>query len=121
MRYVSDDGIEFDTAQECIEYEENLKRIKDSFIIYDKNLNVIDVDDMNGYEYIAVLSNPKEVKDYLYHEVGWGDDIRDVGIYKLNEDGIFESVDELIEKYSKLVISLKTVKTGILQKQSDGV
>ena len=39
MRYVADDGTEFDNEKECLEYEEHINDIKKCFILYGEKLN----------------------------------------------------------------------------------
>ena len=119
MKYLSDDGIEFDTEQECLEHEEMLAKVKNSFVLYDENLKVINVEDTLQYNYIHILSNPDEVRDYIYDETGWGDGFNGTGVYKLNENGDWEKLDDLIDNYRQLADSLEVVKIDILQRQAN--
>ena len=49
MRYVADDGMEFDTEQECLDYEREQMKIKENFVLYDKDFNKIDINDNIDY------------------------------------------------------------------------
>ncbi len=119
MRYVSDDGIEFDNEQECREYENEINAIMDCFVLYDVDLNEINVDETNRYEYIHILSDSGKVCSYIYDQTGWGEGFEEAGIYRLNENGVWQNVDNLIDEYTKKVDSLKAIKTGILQQQAN--
>ena len=76
-------------------------------------MNIIEVDDCNRYEYIHIISNPEEVAGYLYHQVGWGEGIEGIGIYKLCEDGIWRNLDSQISEHEKQLEFLKSVKNNI--------
>lgn len=113
MRYLSDDGVKFDTEQECREYEDNIRRIKESFVLYDDKLNVIEVNETNRYEYIHILANPEEVESFIYQQTGWSGNIIDVGIYKLSGEGEWQNIDTLIKEYTDNLEYLKLVKHTI--------
>lgn len=102
MRYVADDGMEFDTEQECLEYENKQMKIKDNFVLYDKDFNKIDdINDTDNYEYIYIISDVQGVAEYLHYWVGFSDGLNDTGLFWLNDEGEWESVNDLIDYHKK--------------------
>ena len=72
MRYVADDGTEFDTEQDCLDYEREQMKIKENFVLYDKDFNKIDINDTDNYEYLYIISDVQGVAEYLRYWVGMG-------------------------------------------------
>ena len=115
MKYVADDGTEFTTEQECLAYEKKMEDILYSYIMFNKDVNVIANDDFNNLEYLYILDNAEDVCDYIYNETGWKDGINGRGIYRLNEDGDFEAVDGLISDYLSKAQMVTEVKNKIIK------
>lgn len=98
MRYVADDGTEFETEKECLEHECLLADIESSFIMYDKDLDRLSLKDYEDCYYVHVLRRAKDVGDYLYNHYGLGvdrDDITKDDLYYYDDDGRFRSVNSL--------------------------
>ena len=115
MRYVADDGTEFTTEKECLEYESSIADIENSFIIYDAQLNK--VDNIDYCYYVNILKRPKDVAEYLYNQYGIGmsvDDIGKEGLYLYNEDGRFKNVDELRRYHCEQALRLQRVRKKLL-------
>ena len=108
MRYVADDGMEFDTEQECLDYEREQMKIKDNFVLYDKDFNKIGIDDIESYEYLYVISDVQGVVKYLRCWVGICDGLNDTGLFWLNDKGEWESVNDLIDYHKKELDRLET-------------
>lgn len=109
MRYVADDGTEFDTEQDCLDYEQKQMKIKDNFILYDKDFNKInDINDTDNYEYIYIISDVQGVAEYLHYWVGFSDGLNDTGLFWLNDEGEWESVNDLIDYHKKELDRLET-------------
>lgn len=116
MRYVADDGTEFDTEKECLEYEEHINDIKKCFILYSENLNKLTYDSADSVYYLHILEKPTEVANYLYEEYGLGfnyDIINTIGIYYYDDDGLWKYVDGMIEAYINRINKLKSIATQI--------
>lgn len=111
MRYVADDGMEFNTEKECIEYEKNLCDIKNSFLMYDENFNLIDTETtyaLDHARYLYVLDNAQDAALYLKEEWGFGDGISGTGIYIAREeefgwDSVYGLIDYHKEEIDKLI------------------
>ena len=115
MRYVADDGTEFETEKECLEYERSIADIENSFIVYDAQLNK--VNNIDYCYYVDILRRPKDVAEYLYNQYGLGmstDDISKEGIYLYNEDGVFKNVDELFRYHCEQARRLQRVRKRLL-------
>lgn len=108
MKYVADDGMEFDTEKECLDYEREQMKIKDNFVLYDKDFNKIDINDINNYEYLYIISDVQGVAEYLRNWVGFCDGLDDIGLYRLNDDGDWEFVNDLIDCHKKELDILET-------------
>lgn len=115
MRYVADDDTEFSTEKECLEYEEKQNKIKKCFALYNTNFDNVGLDDLHHWEYIDILSDWENVKIYIGDYSGWRDGIVSNGVYRLNYDGYWESVSELVNDYrdkmNKMAESLHTIET----------
>lgn len=114
MRYVADDGTEFRTEKECIEYEKNLCDIKNSFLMYDENFKLIDTEttySLDYARYLYVLDNVQDVALYLKEEWGFGDGISGTGIYIAREEEFgWDSVDGLIDYHKEEIDKLYKIK-----------
>ena len=108
MKYVADDGMEFDTEKECLDYERKQMKIKDNFVLYDKDFNKIDINDINNYEYLCIISDVQGVAEYLRNWGGFCDGLDDIGLYRLNDDGNWEFVNDLIDCHKKELDILET-------------
>ena len=109
MRYLSDDGIVFDTELKCREHENQLRAQQLPFVLYDENLNEVSIDDTYRIYYIQVLGNPEAVDQYTATEYGW-DGIDRIGIYELHDEGYWQNIDDLIEQATEKIKSLSSVK-----------
>lgn len=115
MKYVADDGIEFETEKECLEHERSIADIEKSFIIYDKKLN--EVDNIDYCDYINVLRRAKDVANYLYDQYGIGmerGDIDKEGIYLYDVDGRFKYVDDLVRYHCEQARRLQRGRKRLL-------
>lgn len=115
MRYVADDGTEFETEKECLEHESSIADIENSFIIYDKKLN--EADNIDYCYYINVLRRADDVANYLYNQYGLGmerDDINKEGIYLYDDNGRFKYVDDLFRYYCEQARKLQRVRKRLL-------
>lgn len=115
MKYVAEDGTEFTTEKECLDYENSIADIENSYIIYDAQLNR--VRNIDYCYYLAILKRPRDVAEYLYNQYGLGmsiDDIDKEGIYLYNEDGRFKGVDELFRYHCEQARRLQRVRKKLL-------
>lgn len=114
MRYVADDGTEFETEKECREYEQEFYKIHLSMIIFDENFDKIDVANaccLSNACYLYVKGNAEKVKAYLKEQFAFGEGIYKSGMYIA--DGIEEKwnfIDNLIEQYRVNIEKLIDIK-----------
>ena len=97
MKYVADDGTEFKTEKECLEYESYVADIESSFIMYGSKFNKLSPKDYEYCRYVNVLGRATEVGEFLYKQYGLGvyrNTIVKEGIY-IYDDGNFKSIREL--------------------------
>lgn len=116
MRYVADDGTEFNTEKECLEYESHLNNIKRCFVLYGEKLNKLTDDSSESVYYLHILEKPVEVATYLYEEYGLGFNVEVVdaiGIYYYDNDGLWKYVDDMIKDYTNKIKELKSIATQI--------
>jgi hypothetical protein len=116
MRFVADDGTEFSTEKECLEYENNVNDIKKCFILYGDNLNELTEDSFDSLCYLHILEKPEEVVTYLYNQYGFGFNtkaITEIGIYVYDDFGMWRNVDNLITSHIDKAKSLKEIATKI--------
>ena len=117
MKYVADDGTEFETEKECLEHECLLADIESSFIMYDENLNKLSSEDYDDCYYINVIRRANDVGDYLYNHYGIGverTDIAKEGIYYYDNDGRFRSVDALFCYHCEQARKFQRVRKKLL-------
>lgn len=120
MRYVADDGTEFETEKECKEYEQEFYKIHLSMIIFDENFDRIDVANAcclsNAY-YLYVKGNAEKVKSYLEEQFGFGEGIYKSGIYIVDgKEARWNFIDNLIEQYRSNIEKLITIKREIIRR-----
>ena len=112
--FIADDGTEFETEKECIEYEKNLCDIKNSFLMYDEKFELIDTETtytLDHARYLYVLDNAQDVALYLKEEWGFGDGISGTGIYIAREEEFgWDSVDGLIDYHKEEIDKLYKIK-----------
>lgn len=117
MRYVADDGTEFETEKECMEYECLLADIESSFIIYDERFNKLSSENYESCHYVSVLRRALDVSEYLYSQYGLGmchDDITEDGFYIYDDDGCFKSVSELFRYHCEQAKRFQRIKKKLL-------
>ena len=117
MRYVADDGTEFDTEKECLEYESLIADIENSFIMYDERLNKLSPENYESCHYVCVLRKALDVSEYLYNQYGLGmnrDDITNNGVYMYDDDGRFKSVSELFRYHCEQAERFQMIKKKLL-------
>lgn len=117
MRYVADDGTEFETEKECLEHECLLADIESSFIMYDERFNKLSSENYESCHYVSVLRRALDVSEYLYSHYGLGmnrDDIDKEGIYLYNDDGRFQLVDELFCYHCEQARRLQRIRKKLL-------
>ena len=117
MRYVADDGTEFETEKECLEHECLLADIESSFIMYDEKFDKLSSNEADRCFYVNVLRRATDVADYLYRHYGLGmnrDDIDKEGIYLYNDDGRFQLVDELFCYHCEQARRLQRIRKKLL-------
>ena len=118
MRYVADDGTEFDNEKECLEYESHINDIKKCFVLYGEKLNKLTNDSSESVYYLHILEKPVEVATYLYDEYGLGFNIEAVdriGIYYYDDNGLWKYVDDVIKDYTNRINELKSIATQITE------
>ena len=119
MRYVADDGTEFDTEKECLEYEKDYDDIRlNSFVLYDKKGNKLPLDQDDSFdmfEYILILKRAKDVSCYLDYSYGMinFNDITKEGLYWYDDEGRFRYVDDLIKFHKDKIHSLIKIRNMI--------
>lgn len=68
--YIADDGTEFDTEEECLEYEDEFKRLMDSAQFFDDNFvtrhTLEDIEYDAVYVYIRDSKKAEKLFDRLY-------------------------------------------------------
>ena len=93
--YISDDGKEFLSKRECLEYEYEL--LKKSIEGYDYKLRKSDVDECD----IVNLKTEEDVKNFIkvFDEEGYEyDGIDKPGLYIYGANDIWVNIDEVISK-----------------------
>lgn len=116
MKYVADDGTEFTTEQECLNYENRIAEIEHNFILFDATMKRISPD-REECEYIYILAKPEEVVQYLSNRFGFCglEDITKIGLYFYDwTDYAFKSVSSTINDLEAKVNRLKSLRNGIL-------
>ena len=116
MKYVADDGTEFTTEQECLNYENRIAEIEHNFILFDTAMKRISPD-AEACEYIYILAKPEEVVRYLRDRFGFCglEDITKIGLYFWDwSDYTFKSVNSTINDLEAKVGRLKSLRNGIL-------
>lgn len=116
MRYVADDGTEFNNEKECLEYESRINDIKKCFVLYGEKLNKLTNNSFESVYYLHILEKPTEVATYLYDEYGLGFNIEAVdriGIYYYDDNGLWKYVDDVIKDYTNRINELKSIATQI--------
>lgn len=120
MRYVADDGTEFETERECREYEQGLDKIHSSMIMFDENFDKIDVANaccLSNACYLYVKGNTEKVKTYLKEQFSFGEGIYKSGIYIVDEEEAkWNFIDNLIEQYRINIEKLITIKREIIRR-----
>lgn len=119
MRYVADDGTEFETEKECKEYEQELDKIHLSMIIFDENFDKIDVANaccLSNACYLYVKGNAEKVKAYLKEQFAFGEGIYKSGMYIVDEEEAkWNFIDSLIDQYRNNIEKLITIKREIIR------
>jgi hypothetical protein len=118
MRFVADDGTEFDNEKECLEYEGHINDIKKCFVLYGEKLNKLTNDSSESVYYLHILEKPVEVATYLYDEYGLGFNVEAVdriGIYYYDDNGLWKYVDDVIKDYTNRINELKSIATQITE------
>lgn len=115
MRYVADDGTEFRTEKECLEYENDQKKVLEYFIWYDKDYEK--TENFNFATYMNILNNVEDVVDYLRYEYGCDDGIKGCGFYMWNDNGEWEFIDDVINHYTQKLELLKNIKYNLEHSQ----
>lgn len=120
MRYVADDGTEFETERECREYEQGLDKIHSSMIMFDENFDKIDVANachLSNACYLYVKGNAEKVGLYLEEWFGFGEGIYKSGMYIVDEEEArWNFIDNLIEQYRNNIEKLITIKREIIRR-----
>lgn len=120
MRYVADDGTEFETERECREYEQGLDKIHSSMTMFDENFDKIDVATaccLSNACYLYVKGNAEKVKTYLEEQFGFGEGIYKSGMYIADkEEAKWNFIDNLIEQYRVNIEKLATIKREIIRR-----
>ena len=120
MRYVADDGTEFETEKECMEYEQELDKIHSSMIMFDENFDKIDVANaccLSNACYLYVKGNAEKVESYLQEQFGFGEGIYKFGMYIVDgEEAKWNFIDNLIEQYRNNIEKLSTIKREIIRR-----
>ena len=120
MRYVADDGTEFETERECREYEQGLDKIHSSMIMLDENFDEIDVANachLSNACYLYVKGNAEKVGLYLEEWFGFGEGIYKSGMYIVDEEEArWNFIDNLIEQYRNNIEKLITIKREIIRR-----
>lgn len=117
MRYVADDGTEFETEKECLEHECLLADIESSFIMYDERFNKLSSENYESCHYVSVLRRALDVSEYLYSQYGLGmyrDDITEDGFYIYDDNGCFKSVSELFRYHCEQAKRFQRIKKKLL-------
>lgn len=117
MRYVADDGTEFETEKECLEHECLIADIESSFIMYDERFNKLSSENYESCHYVSVLRRALDVSEYLYNQYGFGMDCNSItkeGIYLYDDDGRFKYVDDLFRYHCEQAHRLQRVRKRLL-------
>jgi len=117
MRYVADDGTEFETEKECLEYESSVADIESSFIMYGEKLNKLSSKDYEYCHYVNVLRRATDVGEYLYQQYGLGmnrNNITKNDIYMYDDDGSFKSVSEMFRYHCEQAQKFQRIKKKLL-------
>lgn len=112
MRYVADDGTEFSTEKECLEYESNLADIVSCYIPYDEYGDKLPTDKTDSAWYIYIKRRPTDVVRYIYEQYGMGyhENITDCGLYLYDDEGALKPVNGEINNLQKELDRLKSLK-----------
>lgn len=115
MKYVADDGTQFDTEAECRKYEAHLDSVQGSFIMYGDDLRLVST--WNECYYIDILDNYKDVAQYFSDVLGIVLDdgvIRCNGLYMYDEnDARTKYIPDVIEYHAMKYRDLVQLKTKL--------
>ena len=117
MRYVADNGTEFETEKECLEYESLIADIESSFIIYNDKFDKLSPEDYDKCYYLSILRRATDVSEYLYKQYGLGmnrDNITKDDIYVYDDDGNFKSISELFHYHCEQAEKFQKIKKKLL-------
>lgn len=116
MRYVADDGTEFETEKECREYEQEINTLLGYFTLYDgqyRKISTTTDEFANSYfsnvEYLSILSHADAVKEYFRTQYGIDTGINGDGIYWLNDDGVWINLKTEIQRCQDKINRMESV------------
>lgn len=113
MKYVADDGTEFTTEKECVEYEKKFEDfVTKCFIPYDSELNTTSISDA---VFIHVLSNSEGVCKYLEDHNYVSEGLDKPGVYIWWTNPVTET-EEHWYLIDSIIDYLQTKKSDILNK-----
>ena len=116
--YISDDGTEFDTEEECLQYEAVYKDTS-SVMLFDGGLNEMDSSDLKesyetaSYIYIVNAQSARLLFDYIYASYGYPlpYQIEEGHMYRYDER--IEKWEDVNEVYRRSRDALAAVKTAL--------
>lgn len=112
MKYVANDGTEFTTEKECVEYEKKLEDVTKCFITYDSELNTTSISDA---VFMNVLSNSEGVCKYLGDRNYVSEGLNKPGVYIWWTNPVTET-EEHWYLIDGIIDYLQTKKSNILNK-----
>lgn len=111
--YISNDGEEFESEEECLEYEKK-RDVHDAIIMFDSNrLPILDADSVAAFEdaeYLYILDSEKAKAffDYISEAYGYAvpnpDEVVNYGLYAFNSDLSCQSYYELNDQIAELEV-----------------
>jgi len=113
--YISDDGEEFDSKEECLEHEERLNSI-DSVMLFDSKKKLItDKNPSVAYEracyiYILDTKRAKAFLEWIHSECGYAVP----SLVRAGELYFYDESTNKFNSYTKIVIDLDETKSQIL-------
>lgn len=112
--YISDDGEEFETEEECVEYEK-ARDVKGAILMFDSDRQILDdADSVKAFEnamylYIINVERAKKFFDYVSESYGYDvpdpDEVIEHGLYAFNDDMHCQSYYELTDRIAELEVA----------------
>lgn len=110
--YISDDGEEFETEEECVEYEK-ARDVKGAILMFDSDRQILDdADSVKAFEnamylYVIDVERAKKFFDFVEGDYGYvvPDEVVKNGLYVYDDNVHCQSYYELTDRIAELEVA----------------